>query len=127
LVGRLLSPLVSKARQRYLQCRHDAFRSCEQALIPIIETNFTLSDYSRRAQEAVQDQWEPHGRPAETAWNWAEIMRCYREPDRLDMAIWTDGGRLCGICLALTTSEALEIRFLEGIREMIALYKGNVL
>jgi hypothetical protein len=108
-----LSSSVAKAREHYAQCRHDAFRACEWALIPVFRTNFILCDYSRRALEAIQVQWEPNGRPSETAWDWDEIMRRHRDPDRLAMAIWADG-RLSGVCLALTTSEAVEISFLEG-------------
>lgn len=109
-----MSQFVAKARERYAQCRHEAFRSCEAELAPAIGVSFILSEYSGRALAAVQAQWEPYGRNVETAWDWHEIMRRHRDPDRLDMAIWSDNDRLCGLGLALTTGDAVAFRFLEG-------------
>ncbi|VTZ51269.1 hypothetical protein MPC4_340025 [Methylocella tundrae] len=103
-----------RRREHYAQGRHDAFESCEGALIPLFGTSFKLSDFSNRTLEAINTQWEPAGRNPETAWDWAEIMRKYDEPDRFDAAIWTGDDRLAGVFLGVTTSESLEIRFLEG-------------
>lgn len=61
----------------------------------------------------MKAHWDPNGRREETAWDWQDVMRRHRDPDRLDMAIWA-GERLAALALSLTTSEAVELRFLEA-------------
>jgi len=70
---------------------------------------FNLSGWSGRSREAYLDQWPGGGR-----WKWEEIFRRHNDPDRLDIAIWGANDRLCGLALGTTTSEYVEIRFLEG-------------
>jgi hypothetical protein len=41
-------------------------------------------------------------------------FRVHRDPDRLDIVIWGPNDRLCGLGLGLTSSEAVEVRFIEG-------------
>jgi len=47
-------------------------------------------------------------------WDWEEIFRGHRDPDRLELVIWTVGDRLSGLGLVLTSGRAVELRFLEG-------------
>lgn len=46
--------------------------------------------------------------------DWREIDRRHRDPDRLDIAIWSDHERLAGLGLGLSTGQAIVLRFLEG-------------
>lgn len=106
--------LVAQNRERYLQSAHDAYRASESELIPILGVSFTIHEYSRRALEAIKDQWEPNGRSPETAWDWHELVRHYRkDPDLLTMAVWS-GDRLAALGLATTSSECVNFRYLEG-------------
>jgi hypothetical protein len=107
-----LSHVVAKARERYIQGKFDAFRTAEARVKPLIEIDFPITEYSGRALAAVSSQWEPN-RGEETRWDWQEIMRRHHDPDRFDMAIWV-GDRLCALALAVTSCDALNLRFLEG-------------
>jgi len=109
-----VSHSVAAAKARYLQCQHEAFRSCERDLAKSIGYFFTLSEISQRALLAVQTHWEPSGRPAETSWDWKRVLQRYRnELDRFELAIW-EGDRLCALGLATTGGNAVALRFLEG-------------
>lgn len=109
-----MSSELHRAKQRYLTCRLDAYRLAKDNLAGAIDVDFRVSELTGRAFQAVTDQWVPAGRGQETAWDWAEINRRYREPDRLDMVIWAPGDRLCGIGLGVTVGPSVEIRFLEA-------------
>ena len=74
---------------------------------------FTLSECSNRILEAIEAQWEPAGRNKETKWDWKEILRRHNEPDRLELAIWSEE-RLAGVALSVTTGDSVTLAFLEG-------------
>lgn len=78
---------------------------------PIIGAHFEIHECSERALDGIARQWV--GRGDETAWDWRELIRRHRDHDRLDMAIWADE-RLSALALAIPTSEAVEVRFMEA-------------
>ncbi|MER9391887.1 MULTISPECIES: hypothetical protein [unclassified Mesorhizobium] len=55
-----------------------------------------------------------YGEWGQSYFDWQKIFRVHREPDRLDMAIWSGQGRLSGLALGLTTGQSLMLRFMEG-------------
>jgi hypothetical protein len=71
-------------------------------------------EISNRAYHAVAAQWDVYGRSPEAGWNWQELMRRYRDPDRLDIAIWSQFDRISALALAVTTGTAVELKFLEA-------------
>lgn len=69
----------------------------------------TLTEYSRRAGEAVTDQWA--GR--KPTWDWGEIARRHRSPKSYCVAIWL-GDRLAGLFLIELGTAAATVRYVEG-------------
>jgi len=67
----------------------------------------TVGEWSGRVWRQL-DEW------GETRFDWREIDRRHRDPDRLDIAIWSDNDRLSGLGLGLSTGQAIMLRFLEG-------------
>lgn len=57
-------------------------------------------------------QWCPHER-RDGGFDWTEIFKRFREPNRLDIAI-SVGDRLSGLGLATMTNQHVCLRFLEG-------------
>ena len=66
-----------------------------------------ITEWTGRALKSLDD-W---GR---SEFDWPEIMRRDNDPDRLDMAIWSGQERLAALGLAVTTGQAVILRFLEG-------------
>lgn len=64
-----------------------------------------ITEWSGRAQRQL---W------ANAHFDWEKIFRQHREPDRLDMAIWSNDAQLSGVALGLTTGQSLMLRFVEG-------------
>jgi hypothetical protein len=92
----------------------------------LLGLQFDLVEYSGRALEAINSQWEPFGRRPDSCWDWAEIMRRHKgDVDRLAFAIWENDTSLCGLGLALTTAVAVELRFLEGDPDPKCKLKGH--
>jgi len=85
-----------------------------QNLRGYVKDDFKIVEINSRAYEAVRDQWDRHGRKPDADWDWRELMRRYRDPDRLDMAIWSHSNRISGLALAVTTGSAVELKFLEA-------------
>ena len=79
-----------------------------------LKDDFKIVEINSRAYEAVRDQWDRHGRNPDADWDWRELMWRYRDPDRLDMAIWSHSDRISGLALAVTTGSAVELKFLEA-------------
>lgn len=102
--------ILARVKARYEADRHSARAQAVKILQPHLP-EFNLSGWGARAKEAYLDQWL--GDP-KCNWDWEEIFRRHGDPDRLDIAIWGANDRLCGLALGTTTSEAVEIRFLEG-------------
>jgi hypothetical protein len=102
---------LARAKARFENDRHGARSQAVRNLQPHLP-DFNLWDgVSVRARLTGTDQWL--GDP-KCAWDWEEIFRRHGDPDRLDIAIWGQNERLCCLALGTTTSEAVEIRFLEG-------------
>jgi hypothetical protein len=106
-----MSSSFARAKQRYHEVGDTCRRQAALILSPDFGVDFYVSGWSARAREAVLDQWVA-AYPG-TGWNWPEIFRRHGDPDRLEMAIWC-GERLSGLGLALTGSDYVEIRFIEG-------------
>lgn len=70
----------------------------------------SLSTISNRAISASQSWVHPEGA---SGYPWQEIKNLHRQPDRLEVAVWS-GGRLCGLAIAVTKNSVLEICFIEG-------------
>ena len=85
-----------------------------QNLRDFVKDEFKIVEINIRAYQAVRDQWDRHGRNPDADWDWRELMRRYRDPDRLDMAIWTRSDRISALALAVTTGPAVELKFLEA-------------
>lgn len=103
-----MSAELQRARERY---RADAANACRLAsltLIPHVGLNFHITGWTARGRDAYTNQW------LTSRFDWPEVYRRHTEPDRLDMAMWSPDGRLCGLGLCLTTGRAVELRFLEG-------------
>lgn len=102
--------ILARTKARY---EADRFAARAQAVVNLAAhlPEFNLSGWGARAREAYLDQWP---RIAQKDWDWEEIFRRHADPDRLDIAIWGQNERLCGLAVGTTSSEALEIRFLEG-------------
>lgn len=66
-----------------------------------------ITEWSGRALKHLGDWGGSH-------FDWEEIFQKHREPDRLDMAIWSSQERLSGLALGLTTGQSLMLRFVEG-------------
>lgn len=105
---------MSLPHQRYLRVRLDAYKEAIQNLRAHIKGDFKIVEINSRAYQAVRDQWDRHGRSPDADWDWRELMRRYRDPDRLDMAIWSQSDRISGLALAVTTGPAVELKFLEA-------------
>jgi hypothetical protein len=102
---------LARAKARFEADRFAARRQAIENLRLHLALDFNISGWGEKAREAFLDQWSQH--PGQR-FAWDEVFRRHNDPDRLDVAIWGPNGRLCGLGLGLTTSEAVEIRFMEG-------------
>ncbi|BBK44010.1 hypothetical protein STVA_40300 [Allostella vacuolata] len=109
-----LSAEIERAKARYASFRDAAYRHAGLALSPVLGVDFHVSGWTGKAAEAYRDQWLPADRHPDLAWDWDEIFRRHRDPDRLDLAVWSPGERLSALGLGLTKATALELRFLSG-------------
>jgi hypothetical protein len=108
-----MSSSFARARERYQEFAATSRASAAIRLSPVLGVDFYVSGWSGKGREALADQWVANGQQL-SIWDWNEIFRRHQDPDRLDMVIWGPDGRLCGIGLCLTTSQAVEVRFVEG-------------
>ncbi len=110
----ILSFFATRHHDQYRRLQAEALQTCAQELPAAIGVCFAFSYINSAAIEAVNIQWEPAGRDPNTAWDWQEILRHHQsEPDKMAISVWC-GDRLSALALALTTSQAVELRFLEG-------------
>jgi len=105
---------LSRAKTRYAGMRDAAYLAAAKTLVPVIGVDFRVSGWTRRAYEAYVDQWTNVARPKSGDWDWPEIFRVHRDPDRLDLVIWSPNDRLSGLSLGTLSNSALNLRFLEG-------------
>lgn len=102
--------VLARAKARFETDRHGARAQAVKNLQPHLP-EFNLSGWGARAREAYLQQWLG---PPKCLWDWEEIFRRHNDPDRLDIAIWGENERLCGLAVGLTTGSSVEVRFLEG-------------
>lgn len=105
-----MSATLERARARFIANRDAARRAAAVALPSQLGVEFHLSGWTGKVREAYLDQWNGEHR---SGWDWVEIFRRHNDPDRLDIAIWSQN-RLSGLALCLTSGTCVEIRFLEG-------------
>jgi hypothetical protein len=98
-------------RAKFEADRNAARLQAAITLAPVLKVDFQIAGWSSRTKQAILDQWN---RKAGQGWDWDEIFRRHRDPDRLDIAIWSPQDRLSALALGLTSAESVEIRFLEG-------------
>lgn len=98
---------LAALRQKYISFTHDARHQTVVSLSPYENVSFNLTEWSGRTWEAVQAQW------GGSAYDWREISRRYRDPDRLELALWGEG-RLSAVSLVTTQDRAVHVQFIEG-------------
>jgi hypothetical protein len=72
-----------------------------------IGTAYQITEISGRALRYISDVW------GGSHFDWQEVLRRHNEPDAMPIAIWHED-RLCALALALTTGQAVVLRFVEG-------------
>ncbi len=103
---------LERAKARYAEQREAAFRVAAQSLVPYIGVQFHITGWTNKARDELRS-WEAAGRHADGRFPWPEIFQRYRDPDRLDMAIWV-GDRLAALALGTCTGPSVLLRYLEG-------------
>lgn len=98
---------LERAKQRYRQNAYDARLATSERMKIFLGTHVGVGEWSRKVFDAL-GKWENR------RFDWEEIARRHREPDRLEIAIWSDDNVLSGIALALCTGQAVVLRFVEG-------------
>lgn len=98
----VVAAVASKAS--YIQLGHKARQATIAGLTPHIG-DFTLTEWSNRVFEAVWS--DPF------FGDWRRIDRKFRDPDRLDVAVWVDR-RLVGMGLILSDGDCIILEFVEG-------------
>jgi hypothetical protein len=105
---------LSAANARFETNRLDARRKAALTLVPVLGVEFHAAGWSGKAKEAYEQQWCAVKRHATAAcWDWIEVFRRHKDPDRFDLAIWA-GDRLSALALGTTTQQAVVIKFVEG-------------
>lgn len=94
-------------RQKYLSNTHDARQQTVASMSPISGVAFTITEWSGRTWEAMERQWDV------VIFDWREVSRRYRDPDRLELAVWCDDVLLC-VALVTTKDRAVVVQFVEG-------------
>lgn len=102
------------AKIRFAELQDEARRTAALALKDALGLDFHIGAWGTKARQAFTDQWPTDLRRPEVRWDWEEIFRRHRDPDRLEMVIWAAGDRLSAIGLGLCTGQAVNLRFLEG-------------
>jgi len=80
--------------------------------------NVQITEWSGRAQKHLEE-W------GKTRFDWPKIFSVHRDPDRLDIAMWSAQDRLSGLALGLCTGQSLMLRFAEGDPRDDCPLKGN--
>lgn len=110
---------LAQAKARYDSAKDGARRQAALRLEQHVGVQFHISGWSHKAREAIRNQWD-----SKSKFDWPEIFRKHRDPDRLDMVIWANE-RLAGLSLALTCAEYVEVRFAEGDPRLNCPLKGR--
>ena len=98
---------LASHKTRWVQKCYEARNATVKALSPYEGVSFTLTEWSNRAFEAADKQWKS------IYYDWREINRKFRDPDRLDLALWVNE-RLVALALATTRDQAVFIEIVEG-------------
>jgi hypothetical protein len=110
--------------ERYQAKAEQARRLTGAELSREFGVDFHLTHWTVKAADAYAGQWLLR-HPEAVRWDWPEMFRRHRNDDRLDMVIWGPGDRLSGLSLAVTTGDAVEIRFLEGDNRLDCPLRGR--
>jgi hypothetical protein len=105
--------LLQRTKAHYEQCRGDARLQGARA-IQALGMNVRAMSCSRRAIEAIKEQWSPLRQPDTPSWDWEEIMRRYSDMKSLDLAVWTPDERLVLVAIATFSPAALTLRYVEA-------------
>lgn len=98
---------LAAVRNKYLSNTHDARQRTVASLSPFDGVAFSLTEWSGRTWEAMEKQW------SSIDYDWREISHRFRDPDRLELALWSDD-MLLAVALATTRDRAVHIEFIEG-------------
>jgi hypothetical protein len=105
--------LTQAHRDRWLATSLEAMGTAQKALSGIVLANFSVSELTGRARQAVHTQWRVFGCGPGPAFDWDKIAREYREPDQLSFSVWV-GDRLAAMALCQTTGASVKICFMEA-------------
>lgn len=119
-----MSRELARAVERYREDALSACRTTSHALQAAVG-DFYITGWTHKGRQAFREQWLPAQRGRSFKWEWEEIFRRHREPDRLELVVWAPGDRLSALGLVLTTSRAVELRFLEGDQRPDCPLKGH--
>lgn len=94
-------------RDRYIQRAHQARQATVANMAAHGIASFELTEWSGRTFSTLAEQWP------RSDFDWPRIRENYRDPDRLDVAIWSKD-RLSGLFLATLAGESVTLRWVEG-------------
>lgn len=104
-----MSANLAREKARFQGLGDAARLAATRTLAPVVGVDFTMTGWTGRSREALAAQWTDG-----VHFDWVEVFRRHRDPDRLDVALWSPGDRLSALVLGLTTGAAVELRFFEG-------------
>ena len=108
-----MSRELQRIRDRNLQFRAEAVGAAIKQLSQYAPAPFTVSDWSRSAEEAYSEQWCKVPRHPDGGWDWPEMRRRYRAPDDQFLVI-RSGERLSALGLVTVANASVKLAFLEG-------------
>jgi hypothetical protein len=103
-----------RAKQRYAAAAFEAYRVAALDLVPAVGVEFYITNWTRRAADAYRIQWCNAPRQPENPFDWEDIFRHHKDPDRLEVVIWGPEQRLSGLGLATTNRQSVILQFVEG-------------
>lgn len=98
----------------YIEVAHRARQATMGSLRPLFG-EFSVTEWSNRAFAAL---WP------DSTFPWEKISRKFRDPDRLEIAIWV-GKRLVGMALGVSGGNDITLEFLEGDPDSDCPLKGS--
>src|SRR4051812_35416109 len=105
-----MSSEIRKFKARCDGAKLAAWRESALELRPVLSVPIRVNGWTRTASEAYRSSWK--GARAGVGWDWEEIFRNFREPDTIDVTVWTETDLLCGIGVATLSKRAVFVRFL---------------
>ncbi|HTU54744.1 MAG TPA: hypothetical protein VMF62_12310 [Acetobacteraceae bacterium] len=111
----MAAPTRRATEARYARLRNIALQKAEEILVPTVApVSISLRLVTPDAIHAFSSTWEQHP-DRRTEWPWAQMHRDYRrnEPDRFEVAIWSDV-TLCGLAIGKLKTDYCCGDFVEG-------------